>query len=246
MKCSPLSRPKGASVKGVSGPDGCWNGGSPQGDWSSSNRPRRDLRRMHLVGRRQLVDRPLSPNRLQGHPCLQRRAVTLPLTHPLASDALARPARLSWCLVLIPGSPIREMPWTARTRKHCWRNGLGKQNSCVVSRRRVQRRADAHETDKWCKKFFSLERLRAARAWLLWPFPSLRGPVVAMKPGGTAPVLAKHLRALEKENRHLKKLAADQALDIQIRKKAARPNWPVPSDAVRSPRSSRRGPRRRR
>ena len=45
------------------------------------------------------------------------------------------------------------------------------------------------------------------------------------KYGGMAPEMAKQLRALEKENTQLKKLVADQALDIQILKEAARPNF---------------------
>ncbi len=44
------------------------------------------------------------------------------------------------------------------------------------------------------------------------------------KYGGMSPQLAKQLRALEKENGRLKRLVADQALDIQILKEAARPN----------------------
>ena len=44
------------------------------------------------------------------------------------------------------------------------------------------------------------------------------------KYGGMAPAVAKQLRALEKENGRLKRLVADQALDIQILKEAARPN----------------------
>ncbi len=44
------------------------------------------------------------------------------------------------------------------------------------------------------------------------------------KYGGMAPEMAKQLRVLEKENTQLKKLVADQALDIQILKEAARPN----------------------
>ena len=44
------------------------------------------------------------------------------------------------------------------------------------------------------------------------------------KYGGMAPEVAKQLRALEKENTQLKRLVADQALDIQILKEAARPN----------------------
>ena len=44
------------------------------------------------------------------------------------------------------------------------------------------------------------------------------------KYGGMAPEMAKQLKALEKENTQLKRLVADQALDIQILKEAARPN----------------------
>ena len=36
--------------------------------------------------------------------------------------------------------------------------------------------------------------------------------------------MAKQLREMEKENSRLKKVVADQALDIQILKEAARPN----------------------
>ena len=45
------------------------------------------------------------------------------------------------------------------------------------------------------------------------------------KYGGMAPEMAKELKALQKENARLKKVVADQALDIQILKEAARPNW---------------------
>ena len=44
------------------------------------------------------------------------------------------------------------------------------------------------------------------------------------KYGGMAPDVARQLKALEKENGRLKRLVADQALDIQILKEAARPN----------------------
>ena len=44
------------------------------------------------------------------------------------------------------------------------------------------------------------------------------------KYGGMAPAVAKQLKALEKENARLKRLVADQALDMQILKEAARPN----------------------
>ena len=44
------------------------------------------------------------------------------------------------------------------------------------------------------------------------------------KYGGMAPEMAKQMKALEKENARLKKLVADQALDNQILKEAARPN----------------------
>ena len=39
-----------------------------------------------------------------------------------------------------------------------------------------------------------------------------------------APAMAKQFRSLERENARLKKLVADQALDIQILKEATRPN----------------------
>jgi putative transposase len=45
------------------------------------------------------------------------------------------------------------------------------------------------------------------------------------KYGGMSPELAKQLKALEKGNGRLKRLVADQALDIQILKEAARPNF---------------------
>jgi transposase-like protein len=44
------------------------------------------------------------------------------------------------------------------------------------------------------------------------------------KYGGMDPQMAKQFKALEKENTSLKKLVADQALDMQILREAARPN----------------------
>ena len=44
------------------------------------------------------------------------------------------------------------------------------------------------------------------------------------KYGGMDPQMAKQLREMEKQNSRLKKVVADQALDIQILKEAARPN----------------------
>ena len=44
------------------------------------------------------------------------------------------------------------------------------------------------------------------------------------KYGGMDPQMAKQMKALEKENARLKKLVADQALDNQILKEAARTN----------------------
>ena len=44
------------------------------------------------------------------------------------------------------------------------------------------------------------------------------------KYGGMDPQMAKQLKSLQKENAQLKKLVADQALDIQILKEASRPN----------------------
>ena len=45
------------------------------------------------------------------------------------------------------------------------------------------------------------------------------------KYGGMAPEMTKQLRALEKENARLKKLVAEQALDMEILKEAAKGNW---------------------
>ena len=45
------------------------------------------------------------------------------------------------------------------------------------------------------------------------------------KYGGMAPEMAKQLKSLEKENGRLKKLVAEQALDMEILKEAARGNW---------------------
>lgn len=45
------------------------------------------------------------------------------------------------------------------------------------------------------------------------------------KYGGMAPDLAKQLKSLEKENARLKKLVANQALDMEILKEAAKGNW---------------------
>lgn len=45
------------------------------------------------------------------------------------------------------------------------------------------------------------------------------------KYGGMAPEMARQLRSLEKENARLKKLVADQALDMAILKEAAKGNW---------------------
>lgn len=45
------------------------------------------------------------------------------------------------------------------------------------------------------------------------------------KYGGMAPEMAKELKLLQKENARLKKLVADQALDMEILKEAAKGNW---------------------
>jgi len=45
------------------------------------------------------------------------------------------------------------------------------------------------------------------------------------KYGGMQPEMAKELRALQKENARLKKMVADQALDMDILKEAAKGNW---------------------
>ena len=45
------------------------------------------------------------------------------------------------------------------------------------------------------------------------------------KYGGMQPEMAKQLKALEKENARLKKMVAEQALDMEILKEAAKGNW---------------------
>jgi len=45
------------------------------------------------------------------------------------------------------------------------------------------------------------------------------------KYGGMAPEMTKELKALQKENARLKKLVAEQALDMEILKEAAKGNW---------------------
>ena len=45
------------------------------------------------------------------------------------------------------------------------------------------------------------------------------------KYGGMAPKMAKELKALQKENGLLKKMVAEQALDMEILKEAAKGNW---------------------
>jgi putative transposase len=45
------------------------------------------------------------------------------------------------------------------------------------------------------------------------------------KYGGMQPVMVKQLKSLEKENSRLKKLVADQALDMEILKETAKGNW---------------------
>ena len=44
------------------------------------------------------------------------------------------------------------------------------------------------------------------------------------KYGGMAPSMAKELKTLQQENARLKKLVANQALDMEILREAARPN----------------------
>ncbi len=45
------------------------------------------------------------------------------------------------------------------------------------------------------------------------------------KYGGMAPEMAKQLKSLEKENGRLKKLVAEQALDLEMLREAAKGNW---------------------
>ena len=50
------------------------------------------------------------------------------------------------------------------------------------------------------------------------------------KYGGMAPEMTKELKALQKENARLKKMVAEQALDMEILKEAAKGNWEAPND----------------
>ncbi|MDG2221975.1 MAG: transposase [Rubripirellula sp.] len=45
------------------------------------------------------------------------------------------------------------------------------------------------------------------------------------KCGGMKPEMARQLKVLEKENARLKKMVAEQALDMEILKEAAKGNW---------------------
>ena len=45
------------------------------------------------------------------------------------------------------------------------------------------------------------------------------------KYGGMKPEMAKQLKTLEKENARLKKMVAEEALDMEIIKEAAKGNW---------------------
>lgn len=45
------------------------------------------------------------------------------------------------------------------------------------------------------------------------------------KYGGMAPAMAKELKALQQENTRLKRLVANQALDMEILREAAQGNW---------------------
>jgi len=45
------------------------------------------------------------------------------------------------------------------------------------------------------------------------------------KYGGMDPQMAKQLQELQKEKKQLKRMVAEQALDNQILREAARPNW---------------------
>ena len=45
------------------------------------------------------------------------------------------------------------------------------------------------------------------------------------KYGGMAPAMAKELKALQQENARLKRLVANQALDMEILREAAQGNW---------------------
>ena len=54
------------------------------------------------------------------------------------------------------------------------------------------------------------------------------------KYGGMQPAMAKQLKALQKENSRLKKVVADQVLDMEILREAAQGNWQAPGELRRS------------
>ena len=56
-------------------------------------------------------------------------------------------------------------------------------------------------------------------------FPHRRTYRPRQKYGGMQPEMTKELKALQKENTRLKKMVAEQALDMEILKEAAKGNW---------------------
>ena len=47
------------------------------------------------------------------------------------------------------------------------------------------------------------------------------------------PAMAKQLKALQKENARLKKVVAEQVLDMEILREAAQENWQAPGELRR-------------
>jgi len=76
------------------------------------------------------------------------------------------------------------MRFSKPNRKHCFRSGLLRQVFSVLSRPQMQQMADRHQADKWYKKFFAVDHLRAALGFVLLSFRSFRSLAVAVEPGG--------------------------------------------------------------
>jgi hypothetical protein len=72
--------------------------------------------------------------------------------------------------------------------------------------------------------FFRLRLRLSLQNTAALPTPILSLNLV-QRPGGSQPEMAKQLKALEKENSRLKKMVAEQALDMEILKEAAKGNW---------------------
>ena len=92
-----------------------------------------------------------------------------------------------------------------------------------------------HEEATWCGtdrsaaaasgRGFGERGRRFPRSVSSWGSASRRTIVGERSTAGMDPQMARQLQELQKENARLKRLVADQALDNQILREAARPNW---------------------